>query len=131
MGAIVNMTKETEERQRLNAQRLLYKKRVKDNKLVDIGYYRSICTSDSFIPSWELYTAKSSCIPRFFDRFTKERYYPGWLGNSNNRELVEVSIPSPLKEIYTSLGKVVGFTNVETGWRWYYQDFINTHKTYY
>lgn len=128
------MRRELEERFRLNSRRKLYKKRVKDNELVEIGYYRCVSTKDSFISSWSLHTlaklpdATTSYISEVF---TKESYYPGWLGEDENGKLEEVPILKSLEEIYVNCNEVVGFNNIALDWSWYYQDFVGIDKNYY
>lgn len=132
------MLSELKQNQLLNSQRRLYKKRAKDNRLVEIGYYRCAGVRETSSPDWELHSVKG-LIPGFLTKFSKELYYPGWLGDDSgrglsddgNRKLVEIPIFNYFKEIYVTFDKVVGFTDPDSGYSWYYQDFVSTNKTYY
>jgi len=111
-----------EERQKLNSQRKLYKRRVKDNKLLEIGYYRVACHPKYnvlFYPNWSLHCTHqfpniNTCY--IHEVFTKESYYPGWLGETDNGELVDVPVMSSLEEIYVNCNEVVGFRNKALDW---------------
>jgi hypothetical protein len=126
-----------EERKQLNSQRKLYKKRVKDNQLIDIGYYKVVSTNRRpdylFIPGWTLHPTQLPDTETGYleEVFAKKAYYPGWLGKNKNGELVNVSIFESLKENYVNCNEVVGFTNIALGWSWYYQDFENITKEFY
>lgn len=130
------MTKQKERKQQ-NSQRKLYKKRVKDSQLVEIGYYQVVSTNkrlkDSFIGGWTLHShiVPNTTSSYIQEVFTKETYHPGWLGEDEQCKLVSIPIFDSLKEIYVNCNEVVGFENVALRWSWYYQDFIEVDKEYY
>lgn len=133
-----NMSNQSREQRKIqNSQRKLYKKKVKDNELVEIGYYQVVCSPRhkySFIPGWRLHTTNElpdTTSSYISEVFTKESYHPGWLGEDEIGKLIDVPIFDSLKENYVNCNEVVGFTNIALDWSWYYQDFKNIDKEYY
>jgi len=106
----------------------LYKKRIKDNKLVEIGYQ----TSDG----WKLHKVEPT--PKFIAEFLSKRndesvqvssYYPGtYTGDEGNLEIMTSNFP---EEIYVSEKEVTGF--IVDDCYVYYDDFEHpsTVKKYY
>jgi hypothetical protein len=103
----------------------LYKKRIKDNELVEIGYQSP--------HGWKLH--KIEPTPRFIADFLEKRgrlelssYHPGTF--TGDRGNIEICVPKYPQELFINESEVIGFCIGENNY--YYDDFAHstTQKTY-
>ena len=91
---------------------MLYKKRIKDNKLIEFYFI----------------TGKSPLHLNISNKETNgyDTYYPGFLTKNEDGELIYVSPPNYLQDLYVNSREVIGYKY--HGTNYYYDDLVE-HQT--
>lgn len=117
------MNRELKERFTLNSRRKLYKKRIKDNELVEIGWINKHKRNCFHRPLKVVVKSEA-------DNANYSTYYPGAFTTNDKDELVTIDVFNCSYEIYLNQKEVVGWSNDFTKYNFYYDDYLGTAKVY-